>query len=133
MEFEVTVDNTVYLMKEAEAGVYFSRKDGEVLLEPDFDAVYEAIMKYSLMHPDIGSFSIQTYLGDIGKVTKIFIPTSDEGIVIDSSDKAEIIGHLEALYSLLNGGGESFLSPQPVKKPSLVERLLAAWRRFWNW
>lgn len=133
MEFEVTVDNTVYLMTDAEGGVYFSRKDGEVLREPDFDAVYEAIMKYSLIHPDIGRFDIQTYSGDIGKVTSLFIPTSSEGIVIDSLDEAAIIRHLEALQFLLNVGGESFLPPQPVKKPSLVERISAAWRRFWAW
>lgn len=133
MEFEVTVDNTVYLMTDAEGGVYFSRKDGEVLREHDFDAVYEAIMKYSLMHPDIGRFDIQTYSGDIGNVTSLFIPTSSEGIVIDSLDEAAIIRHLEALQSLLNVGVESSLPSQPVKKPSLVERLLATWRRFWAW
>lgn len=133
MKYEITVNDTMYLMTEAEGGVCFSRKDGEALLEPDFDAVYEAIMKYSLMHPDIGRFDIQTYSGDIGKVTSLFIPTSSEGIVIDSLDEAEIIRHLEALRSLLNVGGESFLPPQPVKKPSLVERISAAWRRFWAW
>ena len=133
MKYEITVDDTMYLMTEAEGGVYFSRKDGEVLREPDFDAVYEAIMKYSLMHPDIGSFNIKTFSRDIGRVTSIFIPTSSEGIVIDPLDEAMIMEHLKALQSLLNVGGESFLPTQPVKKPSLVERISAAWRRFWAW
>ncbi len=133
MQFEVPVNGVIYLMTEAEGGVYFSRKDGEVLLEPDFDAIIEATFRYSMMNPDIGQFHVQTYSGDIGKVTRIFIPTSDEGIVLDPSDEAMIMEHLKALQSLLNVGGESFLPTQPVKKPSLVERISAAWRRFWEW
>ena len=131
MEFEV--NNTMYLMTETEGGVYFSRKDGEVLQEPDFDAIIPVTISYSMMNPDIGHFHIQAYSGDIGKVTNIFIPCSDEGIVIDPSDEAMIMEHLKALQFLLNVGGESFLPPQPVKKPSLVERISAAWRRFWEW
>lgn len=130
---EIEVNNTMYLMTDAEGGVYFSRKDGEVLREPDFDAVFEATFRYSMMNPDIGQFHVQTYSGDIGKVTRIFIPTSDEGIVLDPSDEAMIMEHLKALQSLLNVGSESFLPTQPVKKPSLVERISAAWRRFWEW
>ena len=133
MEFEVNVDNTVYLMTDVEGGVCFSRKDGEVLREPDFDAVFEATFRYSLMNPCIGHFNIKTYLGDIGKITSIFIHCSDEGIVIDPSDEAMIMKHLKALQSLLNVGVESFLPSQPVKKPSLVERISVAWRRFWEW
>ena len=133
MKFEVTVDNTVYLMTETEGGVNFSRKDGNVLLEADFDAVLEATFRYSMQNPGIGHFNIQTCSGDIGRVTNIFIHCSDQGIVIDPSDEEMIIRHLEALQFLLNGGIESFLPPQPVKKPSLVERISAAWRRFWEW
>lgn len=133
MEFEVNVDNTVYLMTDAEGGVYFSRKDGEVLRKPDFDAVFEATFRYNLMNPGRGHFNIQTYSGDIGKITSIFIHCSDQGIVIDPSYEAMIVKHLKALQSLLNVGGESFLPTQPVKKPSLVERISATWRRFWEW
>ena len=133
MKYEITVNDTMYLMTDAEGGVIFSRKDGEVLREPDFDAVYEATFRYSLMYPGIGHFNIKTYLGDIGKITSIFIHCSDEGIVIDPSDEAMIMKHLKALQSLLNVGVESFLPSQPVKKPSLVERISAAWRRFWTW
>lgn len=133
MEYEITVNDIMYLMTDAEGGVYFSRKDGEVLLEPDFDAILEATFRYSMQNPDIGCFNIKTCSRDIGSVTSIFIPTSDEGIVIDPSDEAMIMEHLKALQSLLNVGGESFLPTQPVKKPSLVERISAAWRRFWEW
>lgn len=134
MKYEITVDNTVYLMTDAEGGVYFSRKDGNVLLKPDFDAAIEATIKYSMMNPQKGCFNIQTYLGDIGKVTQIFIPYSDGSIVIELSDDDPLQAALEVLKSILDEDGiESFLPPQPVKKPSLVERLLATWRRFWGW
>jgi hypothetical protein len=133
MEFEVTVNDTIYLMTDAEGGVCFSRKDREVLLEPDFEAIIEATFRYSMMNPGIGQFKIQTHSRDIGRITSIFIPTSDEGIVINPSDVVRIIRYLEALQFLMNVEGESFLPPQPVKKPSLVERISAAWRRFWKW
>ena len=134
MEFEV--NNTMYLMTETEGGVYFSRKDGEVLQEPDFDAIIPVTISYSMMNPDIGHFHIQAYSGDIGKVTNIFIPCSDEGIDIELSDEEASLFQvfLEALrFRLDEEDMEAFLPPRPVENPSLGERVIATCRRVIGW